>query len=120
MVWKNQVIGQGTFCSDNCSAEQFANAVQMATDMGYRHCDCAAAYQNEVQVGKAIKQVCLRNGLQREDVWITGKLWNDSHDDPIAACKKSIADLNCDSLDLCFVHWPFPKSPSPRLLCGFH
>ena len=74
MVWKIPAIGQGTFCSDNYSAEQIANAVQMATGMGHRHCDCAAAHQNEVQVGKAIKQACLRNGLQREDVWITGKL----------------------------------------------
>ena len=113
-------LSQGTFGSDNYSAEQIANAVQMATDMGYRHFDCAAAYQNEVQVGKAIKQACLRNGLQREDVWITGKLWNDSHDDPIAACKKSIADLNCDYLDLYFVHWPFLNYTPPRLLCGLH
>ena len=46
-------------------------------------------------------------------MWITGKLWNDSHDDPIAACKNSIADLNCDYLDLYFVHWPFPNYHPP-------
>merc|ERR1712048_1307891 len=106
-------IGLGTFGSDNYTAEQIADAVQVATDMGYRHFDCAAAYGNEKEVGKAIKKAYVRNNLEREDVWITGKLWNDSHDDPIAACKKSIADLDCEYLDLYFVHWPFPNYHPP-------
>ena len=94
-------------------AEQIADAIQMATDMGYRHFDCAAAYQNEVQVGKAIKQARLRNGLKHEMCGSQEKMWSDSHGDPIVACKKSIADLNCDYLDLYFVHWPFPNYHPP-------
>jgi len=106
-------IGLGTFGSDNYTAAQIATAVNMAMDMGYRHFDCAAAYRNEVEVGKVIKTACARNGLKREDVWITGKLWNDSHEDAITACKKSIADLDCDYLDLYLVHWPFPNYHPP-------
>jgi len=106
-------IGLGTFGSDNYSAEQIAKAVNVAMDMGYRHYDCAAAYRNEDEVGKAIKSACSRNGLMREDVWITSKLWNDSHDNVINACRKSLADLDCEYLDLFLVHWPFPNFHPP-------
>merc|ERR1712232_1207977 len=110
---KMPAIGLGTFGSDNYTAAQIASAVNMAMDMGYRHFDCAAAYRNEVEVGAVIKSACKRNSLKREDVWITSKLWNDAHDDVINACKKSIADLDCDYLDLYLVHWPFPNFHPP-------
>jgi len=110
---KIPAIGLGTFGSDNYTPEQIAKAVDMAMDMGYRHYDCAAAYRNEVEVGKVIKSACKRNGLKREDVWITSKLWNDAHHDVINACKKSIADLGCEYLDLYLVHWPFSNFHAP-------
>merc|ERR1712151_213899 len=99
-------IGLGTFGSDNYTAEQIADAVQVATDMGYRHFDCAAAYGNEKEVGKAIKKACVRNGLEREDVWITGKLWNDSHDDPSLLARNPLRTLiaNIWICTLCIGH----------------
>jgi diketogulonate reductase-like aldo/keto reductase len=99
-------VGLGTFGSDPYSTDEVASAVEIAIDMGYRHMDCAAAYHNEVQVGKAIKRALARNQLEREDIWITSKLWNDEHNDVISACKKSIADLDCGYLDLYMVHGP--------------
>jgi hypothetical protein len=82
-------VGLGTFGSDPYSTDEVASAVEIAIDMGYRHMDCAAAYHNEVQVGKAIKRALARNQLEREDIWITSKLWNDEHNDVISACNKN-------------------------------
>ena len=70
----------------------------MATDMGSHHFDCAAACRNEAEVGKAIKVARKRNGLELEDVWITGKLWNVPHGDPISAWENSVAGLDRSSL----------------------
>ena len=97
------VIGLGTFGSDRYAPDQVAAAVIEAVGIGYRHVDCAAVYANEREVGKALAQT----GVHREDLWITGKLWNDRHDDPEAACEESLRDLGLEYLDLYLIHWPF-------------
>jgi alcohol dehydrogenase (NADP+) len=107
-------IGLGTFGSDHVSAMEIAAAVEGAAAVGYRHFDCASVYSNEHQIGYALQQV-LRNGIRREELWVTSKLWNDNHaeNDVIPSCKKSLADLRLDYLDLYLVHWPFPNFHPP-------
>ena len=107
-------IGLGTFGSDHISHEAVADAVKYAASVGYRHFDCASVYGNESQIGLAFEEL-FRNGLGREKVWITSKLWNDKHgeDDVIASCEKSLADLRLEYLDLYLVHWPFPNHHPP-------
>lgn len=107
-------IGLGTFGSDHVSAEEVADAVRNAAKMGYRHFDCAAVYSNEKEIGAAISDV-VSDGVPREDLWITSKLWNDKHakQDVIPACKKSLSDLGLDYVDLYLVHWPFPNYHPP-------
>jgi diketogulonate reductase-like aldo/keto reductase len=102
-------IGLGTFGSDHVSAQEVAEAVQGAIEVGYRHLDCAAVYGNEAQIGAAIPQT----GIPREELWITSKVWNDRHHDVIGACRQSMADLQVDYLDLYLVHWPFPNFHPP-------
>ena len=101
-------IGLGTFGSDNYSAQQVAAAVVEAVDVGYRHIDCASVYDNEAQVGEAL-DVVIATGVEREELWITSKVWNDSHDEVEASCERSLRDLGLDHLDLFLVHWPFPN-----------
>lgn len=50
----------------------------MAVEAGYRHIDCAAAYGNEKEVGQALQEV-IGTTVQRQDLFITSKLWNTKH-----------------------------------------
>jgi alcohol dehydrogenase (NADP+) len=108
-------IGLGTFGSDRFSGEDIAAAVKGAIAVGYRHIDCAAVYGNEHLIGAALREVFDSGIIRREDLWITGKLWNDKHGeaDVIPACRKSLDDLQLDYLDLYLVHWPFPNFHAP-------
>ena len=103
------VVGLGTFGSDNYTPAQVAEAVIGAAEVGYRHFDCASVYGNEDVVGSSL-QTILQRGIPREELWITSKVWNDRHDDVLASCRQSLADLQLDYLDLYLVHWPFPNS----------
>ncbi len=107
-------IGLGTFGSDHVTPDQVAQAVRGAAAAGYRHFDCASVYGNEPEVGAALQAV-IAGGVKREHIWITSKLWNDKHaeDDVIASCRRSLADLRLDYLDLYLVHWPFPNFHPP-------
>ncbi len=107
-------IGLGTFGSDRFTGEDIAKAVKGAIKTGYRHIDCAAVYGNEKQIGAALQEA-MADGVAREDLWITSKLWNDKHDeeDVIPACQASLADLGLDYLDLYLIHWPFPNYHAP-------
>jgi diketogulonate reductase-like aldo/keto reductase len=111
---KMPAVGLGTFGSDQVTPAQVATAVQGAAAIGYRHFDCASVYGNEPEVGAAL-EAAMAAGVKREELWITSKLWNDKHgeDDVIASCRKSLADLRLDYLDLYLVHWPFPNFHPP-------
>ena len=103
-------IGLGTFGNDKYSPEQIAEAVKYALSVGYRHIDCASVYGNEHAIGPVLEQA-VKNGIKRQDLWITSKLWNDKHaeKDVISSCEKSLKDLHLDYLDLYLIHWPFPN-----------
>ena len=58
-------IGLGTFGSDRFGADEIAKAVAGAFEVGYRHFDCASAYENEAQIGEVLK------GFPREQLWVT-------------------------------------------------
>jgi len=107
-------IGLGTFGSDHASHSEVADAVRYAVSVGYRHFDCASVYGNEDHIGRVFKGI-FDEGLGRDEVWITSKLWNDKHgeDDVIASCQKSLRDLQLEYLDLYLVHWPFPNHHPP-------
>jgi len=101
-------IGLGTFGSDHVSPEQIAEAVEGAISVGYRHFDCASVYGNEKHIGMVLQRL-FDNGLRREELWITSKLWNDQHAQVEVSCRQSLADLRCRYLDAYLVHWPFPN-----------
>lgn len=106
-------VGMGTFGSDRFTAEQVSNAVAGAIRYGYRMFDCAACYQNEDQIGEVFKAAFDEGVVERKDLFIMTKVWNDMHREVEKACRKSIQDLQCDYVDLYFIHWPFPNYHAP-------
>jgi len=107
---KIPAVGLGTFGSDRFTADQIAEAVLGAIDIGYRHIDCAAVYGNEKEIGVSL-QKAMKKGVKREELWVTSKLWNNKHaeEDVIPTCKQTLKDLQLDYLDLYLIHWPFPN-----------
>ncbi|SPO06447.1 probable alcohol dehydrogenase [Cephalotrichum gorgonifer] len=113
---KIPAVGFGTW---QAAPDAIEAAVASALAAGYRHIDCAAIYRNESGVGAGIA----KSGVPREDIFITGKLWNTRHkpEDVEAALDQTLKDLGTDYLDLFLMHWPvafksgtnnFPLEPS--------
>jgi diketogulonate reductase-like aldo/keto reductase len=101
-------VGLGTFGSDHVTPQAVADAVYDAVRSGYRHIDCASVYGNEAEIGRSFAKLFVE-GLRREELWVTSKVWNNCHDEVIGSCQRSLADLRLDYLDLYLVHWPFPN-----------
>jgi len=95
-------IGFGTWQDKDAQEDAVAEALKA----GYRHIDTARIYGTELAVGKAIKS----SGIPRSELFITTKLWNNSHhpEDVEAALEASIKDLGVDYVDLYLMHWPSP------------
>jgi diketogulonate reductase-like aldo/keto reductase len=81
-------------------------AVKKALEVGYRHIDTAAGYDNERSVGIAVKE----SGIPREDIFVTSKLDNSDHgyEATVKAFEKTMKELDMDYLDLYLIHWPNP------------
>lgn len=87
--------------------DQAHASVATALELGYRHIDTAAAYENETGVGRAVHE----SGLPREEVFLTTKLWNANHgyDAALRAFDQSLEKLGTDYVDLYLIHWPVPE-----------
>jgi alcohol dehydrogenase (NADP+) len=98
-------IGLGTWKSE---PGKVGKAVQFAIEeAGYRHIDCATIYGNEKEIGEAFNIIFSRGEVEREDVFVTSKLWNTEHhpDSVRAACEQTLKDLELEYLDLYLMHW---------------
>ena len=80
-------------------------AVTDALEVGYRHIDTAAAYQNEEAVGRAVRS----SGIPRDEMFITTKLWvqDPGEDNAKAAFQRSLERLGLDYVDLYLIHQPY-------------
>ncbi|CAN5337305.1 aldo/keto reductase [soil metagenome] len=96
-------LGLGVFQS---SPEDTAAAVKTALEVGYRHIDTAAAYNNERQVGEGIRS----SGIDRAEVFIETKVWISQYgyDETLHAFDLSARKLGVDYLDMLILHQPMP------------
>lgn len=103
-------LGLGTWKS---ARGEIGPVVREAVRVGYRHVDCARAYGNEAEIGVALQEAIAAGEVAREDLFITSKLWNDSHrkDEVRPQLEKTLADLRLERLDLYLMHWPVALKP---------
>ena len=100
-------VGFGVFLIPNDGSTY--DAVTKALHLGYRHIDTAAAYFNEDEVGKAVRD----SGIPRDELFITSKLWLQDYGYD-AACKgidASLKKLGLDYVDLYLIHQPYGDVP---------
>jgi alcohol dehydrogenase (NADP+) len=102
---KMPALGLGTWKS--AKGEVYA-AVRTAIKQGYKHFDCAYIYGNEAEIGDAFADAFTANEVKREELWVTSKLWNNSHraEQVLPAIQRTLKDLKLDYLDLYLIHWP--------------
>lgn len=99
-------LGLGVFRVENNDTAK--DAVKHAIVSGYRSIDAAFVYGNEEMVGQGIQEGILEAGIQREDLFITSKLWLDHYgkDNVQVGYETSLKLLGLDYLDLYLIHWP--------------
>ena len=96
-------LGLGVYKIGDADVER---VVHTAIDAGYRAIDTAWFYKNEKALGEALKTV----NINREDLFITTKLWNDfqGYDATIKAFNDSLESLQLTYIDMYLIHWPCP------------
>lgn len=85
------------------------NAVRTALSLGYRHIDTAAAYFNEADVGRAIRD----SGIPREEIFVTSKLWlqDYGYEPAKKGIETSLKNLGLGYIDLYLIHQPYGDVP---------
>jgi len=104
------VLGFGTLIPD---AAVTMSATGDALEAGFRHFDCAERYRNEGEVGEALQAGVAAEGIAREDIFVTTKLWNSNHrpERVEPAFEASMNRLRLNYLDLYLIHTPFAFQP---------
>ncbi|WP_027553040.1 aldo/keto reductase [Bradyrhizobium sp. Cp5.3] len=108
---KIPALGLGTW---ELSGRTCARVVEQALRLGYRHIDTAQVYENEREVGDALRA----SGVRRDDVFVTTKVWTNhfAPHDLERSVKESLARLRLSSVDLVLLHWPNSHVPLAETL----
>jgi diketogulonate reductase-like aldo/keto reductase len=99
-------IGLGTW---ELRGRACARLVEQALRLGYRHIDTAQMYDNEREVGEAVRA----SGIKRDELFVTTKVWTThfAPNDLERSTKESLAKLRLGEVDLLLLHWPNPQVP---------
>lgn len=103
-------LGFGTW---KLSGDACVRATELALDVGYRHIDTAQIYENEAEVGQAIKHAIKNSGIDRRDIFLTTKVWmeNVGHSTLAKSVDESLKKLKTEYVDLLLLHWPVNDVP---------
>lgn len=103
-------LGFGTLIPDPAVT---ISATRDALEAGFRHFDSAERYGNEREVGEALHAGIAADGITREEIFVTTKLWNSNHrpERVEPAFHGSLDRLRLDYLDLYLIHTPFAFQP---------
>ncbi|KAF7197599.1 Glycerol 2-dehydrogenase (NADP(+)) [Pseudocercospora fuligena] len=111
-------VGFGTFANEGAVGETY-KAVTHALKVGYRHLDCAWFYQNEGEVGDAVRDFIKENpSVKRSDIFICTKVWNHLHEPEEVkwSLQSSLEKLKTDYVDLFLVHWPIAAEKDEKYM----
>ena len=109
-------IGLGTY---NMAPEEAEKMTYESIMHGYRHIDTAAVYKNEEAVGVGLKRAITELNLNREDIFVTTKLWPGglikddrirNYEGSIKSFEKSLLKLGLDYIDLYLIHSPHARN----------
>ncbi|KAM7266698.1 hypothetical protein ACFE04_004595 [Oxalis oulophora] len=103
-------VGFGTY-SDQNDRKTTEKAIHMSLKMGYRHFDTAKIYGSEPALGNALNKAFNNGVVDREDVFVTSKLWSADHHDPVSALKTTLQNLGMEYVDMYLMHWPVKLKP---------
>lgn len=97
-------LGFGTY---RLRGDDGVDAIVSAIDVGYRLLDTAVNYENEPEVGDAIR----RAEVDRDELIVATKIPGRDHgyDEAIASARGSLDRLGLDRIDLLLIHWPNPS-----------
>ncbi|KAM5339454.1 aldo-keto reductase family 1 member C15-like [Glossophaga mutica] len=112
------MLAFGTLASDDVPKSKAAEATKMAIDAGFRHIDAAYVYQNEKEVGQAIRDKIADGTVKREDIFYTTKLWATFLRPELvhSALERSLKTLQLDYVDLFIIHLPTAMKPGEELI----
>ncbi|KAM9672925.1 aldo-keto reductase family 1 member C15-like isoform 2-T2 [Trichechus inunguis] len=112
------VLGFGTYAPEEIPKSKAGEATKVAIDVGFRHIDAAYFYQNEEEVGKAIREKIADGTVKREDIFYTTKLWATFLRPEFVqpALERSLKKLQLDYVDLFIIHLPLSMKPGEELL----
>ncbi|CAB3411279.1 unnamed protein product [Caenorhabditis bovis] len=99
------IFGLGTWQS---KPGEVGAAIKIAIEAGYRHFDCAFAYQNQKEIGEVLAELFSSGKVKREEIFITSKIWNTFHS--LGQARKNVdmilEELKLEYIDLLLIHWP--------------
>lgn len=94
------LLGFGTY---QTAGDECARSVETALQCGYRLIDTATLYENEDQVGEAIR----KSGVNRQEIFLVTKISFKDYEHTVDSVAASLKKLGTDYLDLVLLHWPF-------------
>ncbi|CAO2595105.1 Aldo-keto reductase family 1 member C15 [Lemmus lemmus] len=112
------VLGFGTYASDGVPKSKANEATKIAIDVGFRHIDAAYFYQNEEEVGQALRDKMADGTVKRDDLFYTTKIWTTFlRPELVCQClERSLKKLGLDYVDLCIIHAPIAMKPGGDLI----
>jgi diketogulonate reductase-like aldo/keto reductase len=107
--------GMGTW---TLRGRQCSELVAHALELGYRHVDTAAAYENEEEVGAGLRA----SGVPRDEVFVTTKVWWTELEPARLekSAESSLRRLGLEEVDLLLIHWPNPEVPVARSIAALN
>ena len=108
------ILGLGTW---QLKGGQCQRIVKEAVELGYTHIDTAWMYQNQREIGKAIRDV----HIDREDIFLTTKIWHThlKYAEVLAQFEECLSDLQMDYVDLLLIHHPSGSVPVAETFDAF-